>query len=322
MRHKCHALWVSIWVTCASIIFAVLFQFVHIPNHMYELQNFAIVVLAGMVSGSIVALVIFIDAYRTEKRETLEQYLFAADNLVANFLKLKCFVVKEPVELLKRYYDEEEKNAMTEVLGHRSKDGYNKLIYDDDHTLTHDVRDEWCKLVEPAYYDKRGTVTPEEYQKLLVDEVVRRANDYRTLMDRAIDSYIDLWDGISYTLMDRIYAQIAFFTGVAPQNRIMKDIHYPMHAKLKAMQDTVDGRFGKYKGGKDNHRAHVLTALTEVQNQIFTTEIREDKDGKATVVYNDFYTDMEKKLEDLRARATGTDPEYRERFCVCIVKNL
>ncbi|MEG2074034.1 MAG: hypothetical protein RRY54_04655, partial [Angelakisella sp.] len=78
MKSKCHSLWISIWIVCGSVLLAVAFQFVEIPNKMYELQNFCIVVLAGMVSGSVVAFIIFVDEYRSEKRETLEAYADAA----------------------------------------------------------------------------------------------------------------------------------------------------------------------------------------------------------------------------------------------------
>ncbi|MEG2074347.1 MAG: hypothetical protein RRY54_06250, partial [Angelakisella sp.] len=140
--------------------------------------------------------------------------------------------------------------------------------------------------------------------------------------DKAIDSYVSLWDEVSYYELDNIYRQIAFFTGDAPRLRILKDIHTPLHSQLPMMQTTIDGRFGLYKGGKDTHCAHVLSALIDVQKQIFGTEIREDNEGKATAIYNDFYTRMEKQVENLRARISSTEPSHEERYCVGIVRNL
>lgn len=323
MKGRRNSLYTSIGITIAILCLAAAFQFVKFPNNLYQLQNFSIIVLLGTVSGSVVALIIFIEEYRNEKRNTLGKYCVVAAEVLAAFRKLKCFLAKEPNELLARYYDEDEHNKLAQYLcEQRKKDGDTKVYTDSLHTVRYDARDEWCKLIEPGYFTLREKMDPDKYQRMLADEVSRRAEEYLTQINHVIDSYVELCDGLSYGELDRIYGQIGYFTGKKPCMKIYESIHKPLHIKLTRIEATLGGRLGMYKSGEDPSYAHVLQAIIDVQGESFTAEIQQDKAGAATVVFNDFYTDTAHVLEDFRAKLYGVEPQYPNRYCVRSAVNL
>lgn len=323
MKRRCHSLYVSICITLVILCLAVVFRFAHFPNDLYQLQNIGIVGLLCAVSGAVVALFIFADEYRNEKRKALEKYCSLAAEVLATFRKLKYFLAKEPSDMLARYYDEVEHNTLAQYLcDQRKKDGDTKVYTDSLHTVRYDVLNEWCNLLEPTYFSLREKMDADKYRRMLEDEIARRAEEYLAQINQVVDSYVELCDGLSFNELDLVYGQMCFFTGKKPGLKIFNDIHKPLHVKLMQIQATLEGRLGMYRSGEDPSCAHVLQALIEVQNENFTTEIVQDKSGTTTIVFNDFYTDTAHVLEDLHAKLYGHEPQYPGRYCVRSALNL
>lgn len=323
MRSKRNSLYITLCITAAILCLALLFRFVHFPNDLYQLQNFCIIALLCATSGALVALIIFFEEYRSERRKAMEKYCSVAIEALAAFRKLKYFLAKEPNDLLARYYDEVEHNTLAKYLcDQRKKDGDTKVYTDSLHTVRYDVLDEWCKLLDPGYFSLREKMDADKYRRMVEDEITRRAEEYLTQINQVVDSYVELCDGLSFEELDNIYEQMGFFTGQKPILKIYNDIHKPLHIKMMQIQTILGDRLGMYKSGEDPSCAHVLQALIEVQNDNFTAEVQQDKNGTATVVFNDFYTGTAHVLEDLRAKLYGVEPQYPKRYCVRSALNL
>lgn len=323
MRGRRNSLWTTIWISLVVLLLAVGFQFVRFPRELYQLQNLCVILLLGAVSGTVVALIIFLEEYRNAKSTTLERYYVVAAEVLAAFRKLKYFLAKEPNELLIRYYDEVEHNRLAQNFrDHMPTISAAKLEEDGLHTIRHDVRDEWCSLLEPGYLSMRDKMDPDKFHRMLEDEVARRAEEYLTQLGQVIDSYVTLWDEAAFGELDHVYGQIGFFTGKKPCERIYKIIQGPLHRRLNGILITAGERFGAYKTGEDPSPANLLRALVQVQNENFTTVIQEEKGGKATVVFNDFYTETAHVLEDFRVKLYGGEPKYPNRYCVRSAVNL
>jgi len=145
--------------------------------------------------------------------------------------------------------------------------------------------------------------------KLMLSQNKRDADNYLNKLNKVMDGYI-LLSKISYKEAENAIGHIGYFTGKKTWLKLYKDIHKPIRDKLNHVREEVY-HFELYRSGEVNNIPVLLDKLYGLQEILFKKAIK----GSFVCVYNNFYDEMSKVLEDFRASIYNCNADYQEPLC-------
>lgn len=303
MKEKCQALRVSIAITATSfLICCLLWAPLPSPFSQYAIAFFQMF-FGGVLGSSFVTLLIYTTEYRIQKRITLENVWNEASRINHGFKAIQYIYLPYPKEIVAGYLNEMWHNQVVPLAGMR-KNKYGK---------------QWVNALRNEYQDTIGkNISGTEYEEMLKRIRDQKVNEYLDTLIHAIEGYISIAQ-TDWNELNKLFGVIEFLTGKRQYEKLYQNIYEPLWQKRRVVEAQVYPHFLPYKNGENKNRGVILLKLLELQSQFFTVE--SDKSG--THIYNDFWTNMERKIEDFRVSIYKREsPDYPERLNVHSVFSL
>jgi len=261
----------------------------------------------GILGSSFVTLLIYATEYRIQKRITLESIWSEAHRINRDFKAIRYLHIDYPKEIVAGY--------LNEVVWDSQE---SSLI---DTNPKHIYRSQWIDELQKQYPEVvSNKMSDDEFENILINIINNQANDYLKAINHSINSYITIVEK-DWNEYDKLFGVVEFFTGKRHYKRLYQNLYAPLYQKRCSISEQVYPHFLLYRNGEIKNSGVMLTKLIELQSQFFAVET--DKMG--THIYNDFWTMMERKIEDFRISIYKKEtPDYPKRLHVwttfsCIV---
>lgn len=302
MKEKCHALRVAIAITIASLLISFLL-WSPLPSPFSKcVVSFLQMFFGGILGSSFVTLFVYATEYKVQKRIALENIWSEARRINSKFAKIQYLYLHISSEIVAGYFNEEWRNQNRPDFGKKQE---------------HSYRAKWVKELSKEYPDIKEQVSGVEFENILINIIKKQADKYLDSLNSAIDDYISIAE-TDWNKYDNLFGAVEFLTGKSHYVKLYQNLYEPFKQKLRLIQEQVYPHFSSYKAGENENRGVVLTKAVELQRQFFTIESNEN----STNIYNDFYSEMERKLEDFRVSIYGdTATEYPDRLIVLNILN-
>lgn len=297
MKEKCQALRVSIAITIVSFLICCLL-WAPLPSPFSpHVISFFQMFFGGILGSSFVTLLIYATEYRIQKRITLENVWNEASRINRGFKVIQYLYLPYSKEIVAGYLSE-------------IRDEQDSPFF---RTKKHKYGKQWTNELWKMYYDSIGKdLDGIEYEKVLNHIRDQEATQYLDTLNRAIDNYISIAQ-TDWNEFNKLFGVVEFLIGKRHYEKLYQNIYEPLWQKRHVVEAQVYPHFLLYQNGENKNRGVILLKLLELQSQFFTVE--SDKSG--THIYNDFWTNMERKIEDFRVSIYKREPpDYPERLNV------
>lgn len=313
MKEKCYGIRTSIIIIILGILLSSIFQFCDFTCISQKFADYLVMIFSGAAASALVTLIIYSSEYISIKIATLENYWNVQYSLLHNFLKIQYFDFDIPKELLKQYYGEQIHNEHVDKLISQLPSGM-KIPDSPQFKYKNEALKQWCQLISNDFLHLKDSLPSKEFQKLLSNTVIDSAKKHLEDMEKTIKSYCSLAT-CSYSTSENTMGKIYFLLDKKARNKIFSEIHEPMRKYLNDVKE-ISYHFKLYLSSESNNIPIILEFINTLQNKFFVIETAQNEDGISTFVYNAFYDNMDKILEDFRSKFYHTNPEYQDRVLI------
>lgn len=298
MKEKCRALRVSILIaTISFVVCCLLWTPLPSPFPQFAIQFFQMF-FGGILGSSFVTLLIYATEYQTQKRITLENIWNEASYINHGFKTIRYLHLDYSKEVVAGYLNEMCDNQSTPFIEIKKKQTYGR---------------KWVDELWKQYQGTIGSNIPGvEFEQILINLRDSQAAAYMDALNQAIDKYISIAE-TDWNEFNKLFGVVEFFTGKRYYEKMYHNLYEPLYQKRQSIKKQVYPHFWTYKNGENKNKGVILIKLMELQSQFFTVESNQ----MGTHIYNDFWTDMEKKIEDFRISIYKKgSPDYPDRLNV------
>lgn len=276
--------WLVIVTFLATIIsLAGAFCFNYCCKYMEFWVNLSFAIFGSAALGLLMSLV----EYFAAKRDALERYYRAADNLYKIYSKAQYFIVYEPLELVKAYFSE------TRSIFNESFPAKNALF--------EYMNAKWKMTVD---------IPEPEYSQFAQQEFDCVVATYRDQLVRTMETYILIADQSKWEL-ESAYGELDFLiSNGSLRGEIYNRIHSPIQEYYKFIAEKAY-HFRSFMQAKNGNVAAMIGFVDEIQQKYYKTDIRVDQNGKMIIVYRQFIDELDNQLRWLLSRIN------REEYVPC-----
>ena len=276
-------------------------------RNLSDLRDYVLVICSGALCSGIVSLIIFISEYNTLKLEALENYFFESMNFLSEFRKLDCLVIREPIDLIKGYYWEEEKNKTKNnlneqlrksILKENCPENYAELYAKEYKPLKYEEKNKLLNWI----WENKGADIKLDYSNLsdkknyLEQFLNIRIKKYDEDIEKVMKQYMHLRK-VNYNNLTCAIGKIDF---IFANKKIRRQFLYEKIYKKQI--DTLDfiqlesWHFIEYYKRESGNIPVMIEKIKEIQDKIFDITVKEGK----YLVNRKFCLNMDNELEDLR----------------------
>lgn len=300
MKEKCESLRISIVITVVSLLLCVLLWLPFSLPFPDFVVDFFKMLCGGILGSSFVTLFIYWSEYKTQKRITLLNIYSEAQKINEKFKQIQILYISYPVEIVEGYFYEEWNNEQFSSFNNKQN---------------HSYFNQWIQILHREY---KGLVPDNILNDICEDAIKSKAKEYLDDINKAIDSYIKI-SNMDWNEYKRLFGSVDFFAGKKYYTKLYSDLYEPFKQKFNLVQEQIHPHFLMYKSGENKNRAVILFKIVELQSNFFSMEYAK----YGLCIYNDFYSEMDKKLEDFWVSIhKNVLPEYQDRLLVMNIQSF
>ncbi len=281
MKEKKWLVVITFSITLISLAGAFYFNF--ICKYMEFWMNLSFALFGSAALGFLMSLV----EYFSAKRDTLERYYRAAENLYNIYSKAQYFVVHEPLELVKAYFSE-------------TRNIFNKS-FPAKKALFEYMNAEWKIAVD---------IPEPEYSQFAQQEFERVTASYREKLIDTMETYILIAEQSKWEL-ESTYGELDFLVS---NDSLREEIYNRIHSTIQEYHKCIAEKayhFRSFMQAENGNVAAMIGFVDEIQQKYYKTDVIVGQDSKMIVVYRVFIDELDNQLRWLLSRIN------REEYVPC-----
>ena len=264
--------------------------------------------LLGICGSAFVTLIIYSVEYYDLKIKTLEHFYDECFNVIYKFLNIKYLYIKEPIDLVDKYYYELDDNKLIQTMLDQMPVG-SKLPDD----VIYQIKDTAKKALEdyirPEFNELPFKASEEMLQEIVSENVIERMEKLKNEINNIIDQYSEL-NKMSLESAYKAYGQICFLLS-NKKNRNEKIYEFLLEPQKEILHEIHNTSYYLefYRNGESYNLPVVIDYILKLQNSLF----REELSNKWHKIYNDYFYKMSERLEIFRASIYQDEPNTSDQ---------